>query len=224
MTSRLLSAEFKTSLATAVALYEGNLEAVAGALDFLEARGIPLSVAREYRLGVVPSVDPLHGDDYPGWLAIPYITRAGVVSLKFRNLREGGPKYIGPYDSRLYNTLAMDEADRTGTLGVCEGEMDALVATALCGIPSVGIPGVDSYKAHREWKELFRGYQRVLVFKDNDPDQQKPDGEVFNPGSSLARAIVRDVDTAVIVRLPNKDVNETYLAGGRDAVRNAAGL
>lgn len=211
----MLSSELRKSLELAAQRYVANLEAAPdseAANYLLVSRGIQMDAVRRYRLGVVDADSPDH-PEYAGWLAIPYLTRAGVVSFKFRRLDSGEPKYIGPYETRLYNTLAMDQADRDGMLGIAEGELDALVATEYAGVPTVGIPGVEVYKKHPEWRELLRGYERVLIFQDDD-----------EPGRQLAKQLKQDIDVARAVRLPRKDVNETFLLDGADAIREAAGL
>lgn len=211
MTSQLLSKEYKKSLESAAQRYEANLSQAT--IAYLKGRGITEEVARDqrYRLGTVTRDDLLH-PEYAGWLAIPYITRAGVVSFKFRNPEPNAkPKYIGPYEHRLYNTQALDDADERGMLAITEGEIDAITLHALCDIPAVAIPGVDAYQGHPEWAELFR-YPMVLVFQDQD-----------EPGEKLAKAIRADTG-ARIVRLPRKDVNATYVAEGRSAIRKAAGF
>lgn len=229
MTSQLLSAEFKKSLETAVSRYETALQGPEGAVarDYLSGRGLSPSVVSDYRLGLVDADSPDHSE-YVGWISIPYLTRGGVCSIKLRNLSGYGKKYVNPgYESRLYNTKAMDAADRTGILCIAEGEIDAITLTALCGLPAVGIPGVDSYKAHPEWRELFRAYQQVLIFEDQDEPQTRKVGgvdEIYYPGRELSKKLRGDVDSSRIVRLPTKDVNDCYMEHGRDGVLQAAGL
>lgn len=225
-----LSEEFRRSLEVMAGTYQRAL--TEAGRSYLLGRGIGPEAVERYRIGQVDDTHPEHAD-YAGMLCMPYLTRSGVVSLKFRRAHECGAdckhaKYISPYETRLFNTLAMDQADREGVLAVAEGELDTIVLDAYCGIPAVGVPGVDTYKKHPEWRELLRGYETVLIFKDNDPEQirKRPDGseEKFRPGDELAKAIRRDVDAARIVRLPSKDVNDTYIEFGRDGVRGAAGL
>ena len=65
------------------------------AQGYLESRGIPLEVARLAQLGVVAEPDTGH-EQYTGRLSIPYITKTGVVDLRFRSLNPAvEPKYMG---------------------------------------------------------------------------------------------------------------------------------
>jgi DNA primase len=219
-----LSEEFRKSLESMAASYQKALSA--DALGYLRGRGISPDQAAFYRIG---QVDGSHAEHaiYAGMLCFPYITKlGGVVSLKFRQAHDctddcGHAKFIGPYETRLYNTLALDRADRLGVVAIAEGEIDTLTLDALCRIPAVGIPGVDTWKQHPEWREVFRGYERVLVFPDNDE---------INPltgkraGAELAKGIARDIDTAKLIQLPGKDVNSTFLTHGAETIRKAAGL
>lgn len=200
-----------------------------GVRSYLHGRGIDDAAIARYRVGEV-SADSEHGS-YAGMICFPYLTKlGGVVSLKFRQshdcteacdyIRDGKTKrhskYIGPYDTRLYNTLAMDRADELGFIGICEGEIDALTLDYHCGIPAVGIPGVEVWKKHPEWKELFRGYRDVYVFEDTDESGK---------GHELAVRVVRDIQGAHLVTLTSgKDANEAFLAKGIDEIKRKAGL
>jgi DNA primase len=211
-----LSEEYRRSLEAMAASYQRALSPEG--LAYLASRGISPELAAYYRLGMVDGSHAEH-QMYTGMLCFPYITRlGGVVSLKFRQAHDctdecGHARFIGPYESRLYNPLALDWADRLDVVAITEGEIDAITLGGLCRIPAVGIPGTEMWKAHREWKELFRGYSQVLVFPDND-----------DPGKELGRAILRDIDTAKLIQLPGKDVNSTFQAHGAELIRKAAGL
>lgn len=189
------------------------------ALDYLDSRGISPALLAYFRLGVVDGSHDEH-KDYAGMIAIPYLTPlAGPVSFKFRRPHActetcQHAKYLGPYESRLYNTKAMDRADKLGYIAAVEGEFNAMILDAQCKIPAVGIPGVEMWKAHPEWRELFRGYGQVLLFPDAD-----------EAGEKLAGLMRRDIDTAKIVRLPQEaDANQAYLAVGARHIRELAGL
>ena len=221
-----LSDEFRKSLAAMAASYQSSLQAASSdaeaARSYLSGRGISTSVVSQYQIGLVNSDFDEHAS-YAGWLCFPYMTsHGGVVSLKFRDLAPAGgvKQYISPYPTRLYNPIALDAADRCGYVCICEGEFDAITLDALVGMPgecpAVGIPGADSWKAHPEWPELFRGYKRVYYFQHDDPPN-KITGE--KPGENLGKLILKAVDTTTVVKLPAKDVNETYVKFGPNVIR-----
>lgn len=136
----------------------------------MDSHGIfSVGIVEKYQLGFV--ADPLPGDErFRGMLAIPYLTRSGGVrAIRFRNLVGGKPKIAqhSGQEVRLYNTLALfDAAD---LIGIAEGEADAICATERLGIPTVGIPGAEMFKAHKDiWAPVFKDFGRVLVFRDGD--------------------------------------------------------
>lgn len=176
--------------------YHANLLLDSKTLLYLEARGISERLARQYLLGICDDI-------YPGRLAIPSLRPEGVIWFNYRDLDGRSPKkYIASGAKHLYNTIVLDTADQTGEIAITEGELDAIVATELCDVPAVGIPGATQWKGNRHWHELFRGYQRVWVL--GDPDEA---------GEGLAAAILESLPAARLVRLPG-DVTETYLAHG----------
>jgi DNA primase len=219
-----LSDEFRASLAIAADRYEMALDGGSQALSYLLGRGIEPRAISAYRLGLVDGTIPEHAP-YTGWVSIPYITKlGGVVSLKFRRLSGDGAKYITPYPTRIYNPMALDLGEQLGYVAICEGEFDAIILDAYCAIPAVAIPGVDTWKKHPEWREMFSGFSRVLLFMDQDEDRQMPDGKIRNPGRDLGDQLLKDLDTAHLVQLPAKDVNEAYLQFGADKIREVAGV
>jgi hypothetical protein len=222
-----LSSESLISLEKTCVTYqqEMNLETV----DYLRGRGLTPEVIDLYRLGTVARGG--EHQDYAGLLSIPYVTKlAGVVGFKFRQLHDctkehGHQKYYTPYPTRIFNATAFEQGERLGYIGVAEGEFDAIVATAMCGIPTVGVPGVETWSKHKAWPLMFQGFERVLVFKDYEADKVLPDGRKRNPGNELAEAILRDVHSAELVGLAHlglKDVSEMFAAHGADPIREAA--
>ena len=213
------SPEFLASVEAMAASYHAALTPDTQAFGYLADRGIDQGAIDRYRLGVVTAEHDEHSK-FEGMISIPYITKlAGPVSLKFRVAHActefcGHSKYIGPYETRLYNTIAMEDADRLGYVGLLEGEVNALTLDHLCGIPAVGIPGAEAWKAHPEWKELFKGYGKVLCFPDND-----------EAGERLAAGIGRDIDTLKIVRFPQgSDANKAFTEIGASEIRRIAGV
>lgn len=161
-------------------------------------------IVQKYQLGVV--VNPMPGDErFEGWLSIPYLTRCGVRALRFRNLKDEGPK-IGQAKGqsvRLYNPEALFGPHLV--IGTTEGEIDAVAATEGLGLPSVGLPGATQWIAHhRMWAPLFKDFERVYVLRDGDKD-----------GKDLADAIVETLGFKVrVVNMPrNEDVSSMLVQG-----------
>lgn len=184
---------------------------VGPAMEYLRGRGFGEDAVAAFHLGAV--VEPLPGhEQYAGRLAIPYLTQAGVVDLRFRALTDAGPKYMSREGStaHLYNVGALWRDSRT--LAVCEGELDAITMDFLVGVPAVGVPGATQWKDR--WARLMADYDRVLVMCDGD-----------DAGHAFGRAVTKQVDEAVAIHLPEgHDVNSLYLQGGRDALLGVMGL
>lgn len=203
------------SLLEAAQHYAANLNDEA--VQYLEGRGISKDIAESFMLGTI--VDPAPGHEmHEGWLSIPYITVLGhCVGFKFRRLDDGKPKYGSPLGqkSHLYNVtdLVLD----VPSIVVCEGELDAIVLSGICGIPAVGVPGVTAWKPH--FARLFTGFDTVYIVGDNDV---KDDGT--NPGAEFARRVASELTNGQIVQLPpGMDINDLYLAEGPDALNNLVG-
>jgi DNA primase len=167
-----------------------------------------------FRLGYVS--EPLVGHEYlRNRLAIPYLTPAGVVEIKFRRIDDSdGPKYLyqsGSTSERIFNPQALfDDRDY---ICVCEGELDAITAEQ-CGIPAVGIPGVDNWQPF--FAKVFAGYDRVLILGDADDSGQ---------GEGFANDLARLIPNSRVVLMPDgHDVNSFYMAEGSDALRRKAGI
>jgi DNA primase len=168
---------------------------------YLKQRGIPLEVARLARLGVV--VEPETGHEaFVGRLSIPYITKSGVVDLRFRSLNPAvEPKYMGltGAETKMYNVL---DVERAGDfIGVCEGELDTLTMSACVGIPCVGVPGANSWKRH--YTRLLADFERVFVFADGD-----------QPGTEFARSLARELPVTIVQLPDGEDVNSVYVSEG----------
>ena len=179
--------------------------------DYLKSRGIPLEVARLARLGVVAEPEVGH-EMYQGRLAIPYVTKTGVVDLRFRSLNPAvEPKYMGltGADTKMYNVL---DVERAGDfIAVCEGELDTLTLSACVGIPCIGVPGANSWKKH--YTRLLADFERVFVFADGD-----------QPGKEFANSLARELPVTVVQFPDGEDVNSYYTKYGAEAVREKAGL
>ena len=122
----------KDLLGQAVRKYQ---ESIYLAEDYLASRGIPIETARLARLGVVEEPETGH-EAFTGRLAIPYLTKTGVVDIRFRSLNPAvEPKYMGMVgsDTKMYNVLDIERAG--DWIGVCEGELDTLTMSRCVGIP-----------------------------------------------------------------------------------------
>lgn len=204
-------------LEEATTLYQKGLADSPEAAQYLERRGLNETAVHTARLGFVSDPMPDHML-FAGMLCIPYTTPAGVIGLKFRRLGEGSPKYTAPLGQpvRMYNVLAL--AGKSDTIVICEGEFDTMITHHMCGIPAVGIAGVNSWKPH--YPRMLRGFSNVIIVSDNDA---KDDGT--NPGQDLAARILQDITRARNVLLPKgMDMNEFFLAEGADAVRDRLGV
>jgi len=180
-------------------------QAVNLAEGYLVNRGLSLQDAEYFRLGVVHQ--PLVGHEaYEGRLAIPYITPAGVVDLRFRAINHEEPKYLSlpGSETRLYNVNALFKA--TDWIAVCEGEVDTITLTKL-GIPAVGVPGVKNIKSHHY--RILADFQRIYVFADGDP-----------AGKEFTKELARKVSGVIPIAIPEgEDVNSLFTKQGSDWFR-----
>jgi DNA primase len=211
----MLSIEQTKSLLQAVVHYADSISDEA--LAYLAGRGISEETAARYQLGTI--TDPIEGHQmYEGWISIPYMTALGLCAgVKFRRLDDGKPKYGAPVGqkSHLYNVVSTMSS--TKSIVICEGEFDAIVMEANCGIPAVGVPGVAAWKPY--YTKLFNGFDIVYVVGDNDV---KEDGS--NPGAEFSRRVAGEVLNSQIVQLPpGMDITDYYLTNGKDATANLVG-
>lgn len=206
----------KSFLESATTEYESHLDTVA---PYLEGRGLPIEVARKWRLGYVAKPRVGH-ERFQGYLAIPYITPTGIVLMKFRCLADHNCKDVEwheKYDaeqgwpSRMFGVLSLQQDSPVH--GVCEGELDAIAASELAGIPSVAVPGVSAWKPHYPY--LFEGCQKVIVFADGD-----------DSGRSFTKKVSDSIynDCTVVAMPQGLDVNSFVARFGGAALRDKVGL
>lgn len=208
-----LSSSVRDSLEAATAQYELF---VTEASTYLEQRGIDLALASTHRLGVV-SVPVVGHEMFQDRLCIPYLTKAGVVNLKFRCMGDhdckdqGHAKYlVGGDRTNIYNVGAFFKD--TPIIAITEGEFDAVILDGIVGIPAVGVPGVRNWKPH--YSRCFVDYEHVFVFADGDES-----------GKDFGSRVSSLVDGTTIVTMPHgTDVNTVYLSEGADGLRKRAGL
>jgi DNA primase len=194
----------KDLLRKATTKYAGS---IFQAQDYLASRGIPMEAARLAQLGVV--VEPEIGhEQYAGRLSIPYITKTGVVDLRFRSLNPAvEPKYMGltGAETKMYNVLDIDKAG--DYIGVCEGELDTITMSSCIGIPCIGVPGANSWKKH--YTRLLADFERVFIFADGD-----------QPGTEFARSLARELPVTIVQLPENEDVNSMYVSNGAQYFRD----
>ncbi len=160
-----------------------------------------MEAARLARLGVVAEPEVGH-EAFTGRLSIPYITKSGVVDLRFRSLNPAvEPKYMGMTgaETKMYNVL---DVERAGDfIGVCEGEIDTITVSSLIGIPCVGVPGANSWKKH--YTRLLADFERIFVFADGD-----------QPGKEFATSLARELPVTTIQLPDGHDVNSMFVLEG----------
>ena len=215
LTSLRLSESLRESLQTAAQRYH---EAITSELAlYLHDRGIDKDAAVGHLLGLVADPLPEHAS-YQGRLAIPYVTPAGVVGMRFRDLTGNSKaKYLGVEGApaRLYNTRALF-SDKP-YIAVCEGELDAIVLNDRVGVPATAVAGGHAWKDHMP--RCFADFDRVFVICDDDV---KEDGS--NPGADFTKKIVGSLSAvginAVAIKPPRGlDLSEWYVRDGARAIR-----
>ena len=163
------------------------------------------------RLGVVLEPETGH-EAFQGRLSIPYITKTGVVDLRFRSLNPAvEPKYMGMtgMETKMYNVI---DTERAGDwIGVCEGELDTITLSHCIGIPCIGVPGANSWKKH--YNRILADFERVFVFADGD-----------QPGKEFATSLARELPVTIVTMPDGEDVNSVYVKYGADYIRERAGL
>lgn len=215
-------AEQRKYLEQATNRYQWTLEESGSAFstsawEYLAGRGLDAHTAR-YRLGVV--ADPLPGhEQMVGRVAIPYLTPAGPVDIKFRCIQPHEckevkcPKYrcVEGGGNRLYNARAVLAA--TEWVVLCEGEFDAMAVSALAGLPAVGYPGTDTWARNAHWPRVFAGLAVVVVA---DGDQ---------PGIKAAATVAKTLDPCRVVVMPDgEDANSMILKENPEAFRERLGI
>jgi DNA primase len=198
----------KELLGKAMKVYAENIYQ---AEDYLAGRGITKEVARLARLGVVVEPEPGH-EAYAGRLSIPYITKSGVVDIRFRSLNPAvEPKYMGMTgaETKMYNVLDVERAGEF--IGVCEGELDTITMSACIGIPCVGVPGSNSWKKH--YTRLLADFERIYVFADGD-----------QPGKEFATSLARELPVTIIQLPDGQDVNSMFVQEGAEYIYKKMGF
>lgn len=195
----LLSKEQRNLLEESTEIYSRSLFRVE---DYLESRGLSPEFASGERLGYVE--DPLPGQEqFRGRLSIPYITRAGVINLKFRRLEEdGSPKYLNlpGIETNLYHVESFFQGHEF--ICVTEGEIDALSLVS-CDLPAVGVPGVKAWKSY--YRRCFEDFPVIFGFCDGD-----------EPGRDFGAFLAREIKARPIHMPQGQDVNSMLVQEGKE--------
>ncbi len=197
----------RESLTKAAKFYHSALH---GAEDYLAERGITMGQATRAGLGVV--LEPLTGhEQYVNRLSIPYPTISGVVDLRFRSMDLSEPKYMGltGATTHLYNVGSFFRA--SSYISICEGEIDTITLDMACGIPAVGVPGVNNWKKH--YTRLLQDFEKVFLFADGD-----------SAGTDFSKHLSKELGNLVVVQMPDgEDVNSMYLKNGVEYFQHKIG-
>ena len=149
--------------------------------------------------------EPLPGHEpYVGRLAIPYVTPAGVVDIRFRSMRGEEPKYMGMpgVTTTMFNAQIVLNAKEY--ICLCEGEIDAITLGAKSIHPAVGIPGVQNWKPF--FTKILDDFDRVLILADGD-----------TPGAEFGKKISRELSNVTVIHMPEgHDVNSIVIKEGID--------
>lgn len=183
--------------------------------EYLASRGLGERAVDMFLLGVVPTGASAEWSRFEGMLAIPYLVADGTpVAVKFRALDERKQKYDQPSGQvqHLFNVRACLSDGKQ--IVVTEGEVDAMTLQAECGIPAVGIPGVNNWKPH--YRRLLDGFEDQVILTDNDV---KDDGS--NPGRDLGLKLRDELggQSRIVTLPPGEDVNSYFQQHGADGLR-----
>jgi len=210
----------KSLLAGTAAEYHKQLLSPEGSEHYrylTETRKLSRETIERFRLGVVlgSDVSPTN-ETVRGFISIPYLSPTGVLSMRFRRPPESDApmKYFSPKGTktRVFNTNAL--LDPGHWIAICEGEFDTIAATQ-CGIPAIGIPGVQSWAGYM--RNMLSGFSRVIVMADNDDKN----GE----GLKFAEMVAEQLDEVKIILAPKgHDVNSTLVELGPAGLRAHFGV
>jgi DNA primase len=211
---QLPSFEQKAFFEIAVMRYQSDLLADTAAQEYLLSRGFSREAALTFRLGVVGT--PAQGHErFRGRLAIPYLTRSGVVNIVFRCLKphicklENCPKYLAQpgLDRNLYNVN--DTFVDSPFICVTEGELDALTLSA-AGFPAVGVGGVENWKTH--FGRVLEDFAEILVLGDGDEAGQK-----------FSSFLVKEAKARQVTLPKGEDCNDIHRRDGVAGLRKLIG-
>ena len=130
--------------------------------DYAAAKGLPL----DFLLSLGLAEHSL--SDGTPYVRIPYLRADGtLVSVRQRLALEGEGRFRWRSGDKIYpyGVWRLDSARTAGYLVICEGESDAQTLW-YHGIPALGIPGANTWKA--EWAAFLDGIPTIYVALEPD--------------------------------------------------------
>lgn len=176
-------------------------------------RGLTEQTLRTFALGVTPA-DTGEFANHEGWITIPYITRSGIVDVRFR--RPPGSTSPAKYKSlpgsqpRLFNPAALTQ-NNGGRLFVCEGEFDAIMLTQM-GLRAVAVPGASAWR--KPFAYAMQGEPRITICQDGDDT---------GSGEKLTATIKKDLDWCKTVVFKGHDVTSYVMEHGENQLLELLG-
>ena len=183
------------------------------ACEYFAGRGIPLEIISRYK---VKATDKK--------IIFPFYSQYGEMEMiKYLNIERVDGKKVVSTSAQSKKTLYGKQAisDNDNYIVITEGEIDAM-SYAACGYPSVSVPfgakwesetGTDpnSEWIENDWEFLER-FERIYISMDMDEAGQKA-------LKSIAKRL--GLERCLVVHLPCKDANETFLQKQCDAIKEA---
>jgi DNA primase len=235
----------KEFLEQATQQYEADLRSgeAEDARSYLKtARGLSGGNAQFFRLGLV--VNPLPGhESYRGALAVPYQTRSGIVSMRFRRLPARNPRYGVDPLSETVTTVHLPDLDEA---------LEEPEWLPLDGPKYLSTPGdhpwpfnpadlsrsesfvcicegeIDCMTAHQDglpavgiagvnaWRSDF-----AKLFIGYKAVYILADHDDKGQGNAFAQKVASQIGNSRVVLLPEgHDVNSFYVANGSSSIRN----
>jgi len=197
---------------------EPKEEATSEVLEYLQKRGITLETSRSYK------IKEQDGKNGHKTIIFPYYSSDGEMEMiKYLSLlrKDGKKQVMCSKDSKktLFGKQAIHDND--SQVVITEGEIDAM-SFAEAGIPAVSVPfgakwenesGSDpnSEWISNDWNFLER-FEKIYLSMDMDESGQKA-------MKSISKRL--GIDRCLIIKLPQKDANETLCKNGLTALTEA---
>lgn len=189
----------RKSLEEAATMYQAQLAGSPGEA-YLLSRGLSRETVAAFRLGFVGSHHLPEHRNLRGRITIPYITKSGITSMRFRIVPPDtdNAKYKGWQGITAKKIFNVNDLWTTSTLFICEGEIDAMTAHQ-AGLPAVGIAGVSNWDP--KWWRIFRN-RTVAILADSDDKGQ---------GVGLAETIMESVRDSMMIPMPSGHDVSSYV-------------